>query len=201
MPKPNTPTSADPRFTSLGDVFNDPDDLRPPAFHETEGRIHAAVSLVLRGGPELEVLLIRRAESEGDPWSGHMALPGGRRDDSDTDLQATAIRETLEETGVCLAGSGVPLGSLPPLIPSTSRLPPISIFPFVFGVEPNTPAEVASPEVAEVLWASLSLLRSPEAAVSTLRGGIRPACTSGIRNGLAAGQSRHTACPGAFPPR
>jgi 8-oxo-dGTP pyrophosphatase MutT (NUDIX family) len=160
---PNTPTSADPRFTSLGDVFNDPDDLRPPASHETEGRIHAAVSLVLRGGPELEVLLIRRAESEGDPWSGHMALPGGRRDDSDTDLQATAIRETLEETGVCLAGSGVPLGSLPPLIPSTSRLPPISIFPFVFGVEPDTPAEVASHEVAEVLWASLSLLRSPEA--------------------------------------
>jgi 8-oxo-dGTP pyrophosphatase MutT (NUDIX family) len=160
---PSTPASSDPRFTSLSGVFNDPDENRPPTSQEAEGRIHAAVSLVLRGGPELEVLLIRRAESERDPWSGHMALPGGRRDDSDADLQATAIRETLEETGVCLEGGAVPLGSMPPLNPSTTRLPPISIFPFVFGVEASTTAEVASREVAEVLWAPLSGLRDPKA--------------------------------------
>jgi 8-oxo-dGTP pyrophosphatase MutT (NUDIX family) len=111
----------------------------------------------------LEVLLIRRSKSEKDPWSGHMALPGGRREDADANLQATAIRETLEETGVCLENRGVPLGRMPPLIPSTRRLPPISIFPFVFGVEEETTAEVASHEVAEVLWAPLSQLQSPQA--------------------------------------
>jgi 8-oxo-dGTP pyrophosphatase MutT (NUDIX family) len=160
---PITPASVDPRFMSLGELFQNRDDLRPPSSHQDEGRIHAAVALCLRGGAELEVLLIRRAESEGDPWSGHMALPGGRSEESDPDLQATAIRETLEETGVCLERKGTPLGTLSPLVPSTRSLPPISIYPFVFGVDQDTSARVASHEVAEVLWAPLSTLRSPEA--------------------------------------
>jgi 8-oxo-dGTP pyrophosphatase MutT (NUDIX family) len=46
------------------------------------------------------ILFIRRAERDGDPWSGHVALPGGKRDDTDQDLEHTARRETLEEVGV-----------------------------------------------------------------------------------------------------
>ena len=40
----------------------------------------AAVALVLRVGETgaLELLFIKRAEFEGDPWSGHVAFPGGR---------------------------------------------------------------------------------------------------------------------------
>ena len=40
----------------------------------------AAVALILRdpGDASLEFLLIKRADYEGDPWSGHVALPGGR---------------------------------------------------------------------------------------------------------------------------
>ena len=61
----------------------------------------AAVSLLLRpSGDGLKFLAIKRAESEGDPWSGHMALPGGRRDAEDEDLWVTAVRETWEETGL-----------------------------------------------------------------------------------------------------
>ena len=58
----------------------------------------AAVALVLRenaGDPE--ILLIRRAERKGDPWSGHMAFPGGREDARDESLLETALRETREE--------------------------------------------------------------------------------------------------------
>ena len=53
-----------------------------------------AIAAVLRVGPlDTELLLIRRAERDGDPWSGHMALPGGHQHPSDEDMLATAIRE------------------------------------------------------------------------------------------------------------
>src|SRR4051794_30309859 len=63
----------------------------------------AAVAALLRDPGELEVLLIKRAEQAADPWSGHMAFPGGRKDEGDRDLLATAIREAREEIGVELA--------------------------------------------------------------------------------------------------
>ena len=131
---------------------------------ETPGdRSHAAVSVVLREGKELELLLIKRAEAEGDPWSGQMALPGGRRDPSDTSLLQTAMRETAEETSVFLKEGGVHLGRLEPAIPATTRLPPITIFPYVFGVPMGTEARVSSREVDEVLWVPLADLQKPGA--------------------------------------
>ena len=125
-------------------------------------RGYAAVSLVLRGERELELLLIRRAEAEGDPWSGHIALPGGRRDPSDPDLFHTAIRETEEETALSLRGNGLPLGRLEPLLTTNPILPLLSVNPFVFGVGGAAEAYVASPEVVEVFWAPLSSFTSPE---------------------------------------
>ena len=48
-----------------------------PGLH-VGGVPRAAVAIVLRqGDPGLEFLLIKRAEREGDPWSGQVALPGG----------------------------------------------------------------------------------------------------------------------------
>ena len=129
-------------------------------------RIHAAVSVVLREGAELELLLIRRAESEGDPWSGQMALPGGRWDPVDASLLHTAIRETHEETGVDLQNRGIPLGRLEGTVPATQRLPAITIFPFVFGVPADTLAEVFSHEIQEVLWVPLATLLDPGTAGS-----------------------------------
>jgi len=153
----------DPRFFSLqeivlpleGDALELPDDAGE--------RAHAAVSLIIRSEKELELLLIRRAVAEGDPWSGQMALPGGRRDISDPSLFHTAMRETEEETAVSLETTGFPIGRLEAMIPATHRLPPILIFPFVFGVPGGTKAEVASREVDEVLWTPLSSFRDPEA--------------------------------------
>ncbi len=158
-----TPLS-DPRLLSLRARLIPPEEdphALPPG---TGDRIRAAVSLVLRAGEELEVLLIRRAEAEGDPWSGDMALPGGRQDPSDPDLLRTAVRETLEETGVCLREEGWALGRLEPLAPVTRLTPPISILPFVFVVPEGTNAKPASPEVVQVFWIPLSVLWSPQAS-------------------------------------
>jgi len=136
----------------------------PPGSPPSPARTDAAVALVLREGPDLDLLLIRRAEAHGDPWSGHMALPGGRWDAGDPDLFHTAVRETLEETGVRLSGEGDPLGRLAALNPATRRLPPITIYPFVFSVSRGTEVNASSHEVDEVLWVPLADLTAPSSA-------------------------------------
>ena len=49
-----------------------------------------------------DLLLIERSRHPADPWSGDLALPGGRRDPEDADLAATARRELEEEVGLAL---------------------------------------------------------------------------------------------------
>lgn len=121
---------------------------------------YAAIALVLRTSPtgEPELLMIRRAEYENDPWSGHIACPGGRMDPTDRDLEHTAIRETWEETGIDLARDGRILGTLDDITPRTPALPPLVIRPFVAIARPDV-ALVESDEVAEVFWVPLSAIR------------------------------------------
>lgn len=127
-----------------------------------EGGFVASVALLLRPAPRSpEILLIKRAESPGDPWSGHMAFPGGRREAGDRSLLDTAQRETLEETGIALPGAGGMLGRLDAVAPLSPHLPPLSIIPFVFAVPPGTRARPAEAEVAEVHWVPLDHFREP----------------------------------------
>jgi 8-oxo-dGTP pyrophosphatase MutT (NUDIX family) len=123
----------------------------------------AAVAAVLRPGESgLEVLLIRRAEREGDPWSGHMAFPGGRADPDDIDLRMTAVRETREEVGLDLEQHGELLGRLDDLRPGNARglVPGLVVTPFVWHV-PFVPALTPhDAEVDEIHWARLGPLLS-----------------------------------------
>lgn len=124
----------------------------------------AAIALVLRPGDagDPELLMIKRAEAENDPWSGHVACPGGRMDPEDRDLEHTAIRETWEETGVDIARHGRILGTLDDISPRTPSLPPIVIRPFVAAVQPDVTL-VESPEVAAVFWVPIRAIREREA--------------------------------------
>ncbi len=125
-----------------------------PLRADPEGRIEAAVALILvEGEGDLEILLIKRTEREDDPWSGQIALPGGRIEGQDASLLDTAIRETLEETTVDLSG-GQLLGELDDLCTANPLLPPMLVRPFVFSLESRHPV-IHSDEVAEHFWRSL----------------------------------------------
>jgi 8-oxo-dGTP pyrophosphatase MutT (NUDIX family) len=123
----------------------------------------AAVLLVVRPGDSLDLLLIKRAEKAGDPWSGHMALPGGRREPADAGLLETALRETAEETAIEV-GPGAVLGALDELRPGSRRRFSIMVAPFVAAVPPGTRAIPSPAEVEAALWIPLPHLAS-EAAV------------------------------------
>jgi 8-oxo-dGTP pyrophosphatase MutT (NUDIX family) len=133
---------------------------RPPRHDEAgDELIWAAVAVVLLAEPE-SLLLIRRAERTGDPWSGHMALPGGRRDAPDDDLVATAVRETAEEVGLRLGAEQL-IGGLDDVVPRTPVLPPIAVRPFVFLLF-HPSRLLLNPEVAAAHWVPLELLLRPE---------------------------------------
>lgn len=115
------------------------------------------MAVILAPDPD-SLLLIRRADREGDRWSGHLALPGGRWDQSDAGLADTARRETLEEVGVDLTEAEL-IGTLDDLAPRTSALPPILVRPFVFTLPARRPL-ILNPEVAGAWWLPVDALLS-----------------------------------------
>jgi 8-oxo-dGTP pyrophosphatase MutT (NUDIX family) len=119
----------------------------------------AAVAIVLVPDPDA-LLLIRRAERVGDPWSGHMALPGGRRELQDPDLLSTSIRETMEEVGIGLTQAEF-VGTLEDVVPRTPVLPPIAVRPCVF-LRASRPPLALSPEVFSASWVPMSHLLRPD---------------------------------------
>lgn len=119
----------------------------------------AAVAAVLHDEPDgPHVLLMKRVERDGDPWSGHISLPGGGYQASDVSLLETAIRETREELGIELSGARV-LGSLEPLHPRMSGPRGIEVTPFVFALD-AAPEPVCGPEALSAFWLPLSLAAS-----------------------------------------
>ena len=123
---------------------------------------HAAVAMILTDGlEELEVCFIRRAEREGDPWSGQVAFPGGRADPCDIDAYSVAERETKEEVGLELM-SEHRVGPLPirPIERRDIRTS-MTLSPFIYYL-PQGAKENAMPqedeEVASVFWVPMSHL-------------------------------------------
>lgn len=122
----------------------------------------AAVAIIFRDHPSQgrQVLLIKRAERPGDPWSGDMAFPGGKMDATDANIYHTALRELREEIGLD-AGHLAPLGRISDQLTKThSGLRPMVISAFTFELQLNVDF-VLNHEVAETLWVPIKHFELP----------------------------------------
>lgn len=122
--------------------------LLKPVTNEQDA--NAAVTLLLKTEKEdFEILLVKRANRESDVWSNQMALPGGKRDSGESNLKTTAIRETLEETGINLNQSSF-LGVLK-AIQSVPRRD-YRILPFVVLLEKEPEIKLNNSELGSYMW-------------------------------------------------
>jgi 8-oxo-dGTP diphosphatase len=117
----------------------------------------AAVAIVQAHGQRKSILLIRRAEREGDSWSGHWSFPGGWRHAADPDLLSTAIRELEEECGVRLAREQMDR-ALPDKLARRKVGRFVLVAPFLFRVEEEFATILNPGEAVEALWAPVSRL-------------------------------------------
>ena len=118
----------------------------------------AAVAIVFRAGNVgTELLFIQRASKDGDPWSGHMAFPGGRTDATDTDSHFTAERETREEVGLDVS-TAPRLGSLTDLEPGRQRGGLVAVRGHAYWLAGDRPELVPNYEVADTVWVPLQAL-------------------------------------------
>lgn len=152
------------------------------------------MALVLRASdPSPDLLFIERAKRERDPWSGHMAFPGGRREAGDVSLFETAVRETREETGIDLAREGEALGRISVVEPESPRLPRLSVLPFVFAVPGATSVTDPSPEVSRALWVPLRHFDDASVQVShhlPVEGAVLVFPGFGVEEGIVWGLTR-----------
>jgi len=118
---------------------------------------NAAVAILLKPTKQdVNILLVKRVENPKDPWSGQMALPGGKREPKDRDLKETVLRETFEETGINLRDHCRFLGVTKPV---RSRLnPEMRILPFVFLLKHEPVIKLNREELERYYWIPIKKL-------------------------------------------
>ena len=119
---------------------------------------HAAVAVIYRHGNQgIELFFIQRAKKAGDPWSGDMAFPGGRKQIEDAHLKDTAIRETWEETGLDLFQQGEYITKLSHQLTRSHKNPtPMMVTPFLFQWQGDTQCTLnLNHEADDALWIPL----------------------------------------------
>ena len=121
----------------------------------------AAVAIIRVSLPEDSVLLLRRNSNPNDPWSGHFSFPGGRRDDTDSDLLTTCTRETLEETGIILETEAMQT-ALPARFAGSRVNSPILVQPFLFHLDHRPQLMLEKKEIQSSCWLALEEFLRPE---------------------------------------
>lgn len=123
----------------------------------------SAISLIIvEQNFRKEIVLIQRPKYDGN-HSGQIAFPGGKKEESDSSLFHTAIRETHEEIGIQLANNQF-VGELTPVfIPVSS----FHVQPFVFCLSEYPDFIPDSREVDEIFTLSLNDLLDPK-SLSTM---------------------------------
>jgi 8-oxo-dGTP pyrophosphatase MutT (NUDIX family) len=119
---------------------------------DTGDRTRASVAMILhQGEADIEILFIERAAHLLDPWSGHIAFPGGKLEGGELECQA-ALRETREEIGIDLR-EGRYLGRLSDI---TGANLPVRVSCCLFSVDRMRFHSVLNEEVEDLFWVTLS---------------------------------------------
>jgi len=126
-----------------------------------EHQANAAVALILKPTDEdFQVLLVKRVQNPKDPWSGNMALPGGKREPEDATLKATAIRETYEETGLHIENAQF-LGVTRAVY--SRPVLGLCILPFVVVLADVQEIKLSSSELESFIWVPIEKLSQSKA--------------------------------------
>ena len=163
---------------------------QPPKKLIADGCTKAAVSLTLQNNNSsekslellkpLDLLLMQRAYNDDDPWSGQISFPGGRFEQNDTSMQATAERETQEEMGFQLQATNF-IGQLDDTLgPIISNKKTLHISSFVYLLE-EMPTINSNHEVEQIIWVSLNDLLDPDRRISFVHPSVDSLTMQGIR--------------------
>lgn len=144
-----------PDTTSYAERLREALRRRAPATVLSEGAHRAAVAVIVADPADPALLVVKRRERVGDPWSGHAALPGGFASANDATLEDTAAREAWEETGLEIARLGPALGRLDDVLPRSVELPRVIVTPVVFAIDSRLPVS-ASSEVERAAWVRIA---------------------------------------------
>ncbi len=118
----------------------------------------AAVMLLLYPDEgDLRIVFIKRNEYEG-PHSGQISFPGGMKEQDDSDLQWTSLRETREETGADVTRDNI-IGGLTPLYIPVSNF---CVHPFVGWLDSTPVFRPDETEVQYLVCPTLSALLNPD---------------------------------------
>ena len=124
-----------------------------------EGYTKASVAVVLNTVNEKpNVLFIKRTENPGDSYSGHVAFPGGKMSEADSNPLDTAVRETVEEVGINLNDNSICIGRLDDLKPLNPNGPKFIVSPFLFILQNDIIVEINKDEVEQYMWITLEHL-------------------------------------------
>lgn len=134
--------------------------IRPRRIPFRHRLTRSAVAIIYRyRNEQCELLFIKRSVREGDPWSGHMAFPGGKIQAEDNSASDAAIRETQEEIGIDLYKCSRFYKRLSDLLTRRhSELRPMVVSPFLFLLTEDVEFTI-NHEVEEVVWIPLDFFK------------------------------------------
>jgi len=104
---------------------------------------------------EYHILFTRRSE-QVEHHKGQISFPGGRQDEEDVDLLATALREAEEEMGICPKDVRI-LGELDDICTVTD----FCVAPFVGLIPYPYPFKINPHEIEEMIEVPLGVLLDP----------------------------------------
>jgi 8-oxo-dGTP pyrophosphatase MutT (NUDIX family) len=162
----------EPVAEALGDVLIDADEATRL---ELPGQVPSAVLVPLfvaappaAQAPEGLHAVFTRRRDDLRRHAGEVSFPGGRRDPSDADLRATAVREAEEEIGLS-PGDVTVIGALQPTSTFATNY---AIHPFVGVIAPGREWKLSPREVEAVLELSLADLRAGYTRTDVTRRGV-----------------------------